>query len=184
MSAMKKCSEDAFKNTPLSTPDAATWTTGVDTTLETSAVSFAEGYRCGSYSYEIVGADAASIAATEEWTVAVSESDSAVLEIKGNAAEAGVFTYKLVATADDTDLMDKEFRKFESDGVYVTVEAEDVMTMPLPDNSDTRVLMVIIFGSFTFILILTCFIACCLGKCGKCQGKSDTTPIYNNTEKK
>ena len=52
----------------------------------------------------------------------------------------------------------------------------------LPDNSDTRILMTIIFGSIVFLLFLTCFISCCLGSCGKCQGKADRSALYNSTE--
>ena len=52
----------------------------------------------------------------------------------------------------------------------------------LPDNSDTRLLMFVIFGSMVLIMILTCFISCMLGMCGKCQGKQDKSAIYNSTE--
>jgi len=149
--------------------------------MTTTAVEIAEGYDCGSYSYALVAADEATAAVTDTFTAAVSEEDESAVVISGLPQAPGALTFKLVATADDSDKVPEALRSIESGDVTLTVEMGGIV---LPDNSDTQVLMIVIFGSVVGILIIVCLTAFIMGKCGKCQGDVDKTAVYNNTAKK
>lgn len=181
VSVMNKCTSSAFESTTLVTPEPATWSLGLPNELLATPVEIKEGYRCGTYSYKLVNDDEDTKAVTDAFTVGISSLDESVVSITGTPAEEQTLSFKLCAVADDKDLMATSLEKIESDDITITVV---MPILPVPDNSDTRIIFIAIFGSFCAILLISCCTAFLMGKCGKCQGEDDKTALYNNTEKK
>lgn len=150
----------------LPSPEPATWEAGVPNSLQARLLPIREGYLCGTYSYKIRWAEYLLDELTSSFTVSVlsekGDGDEGVLEIRGVATES--FVFRIVAEADNEELMDPRLWTFESEDITVVINGPHSVD---EKEIDKTKLTTGLFSAGIVLLCLTCLLGVCQSKYGK-----------------